>query len=107
MKHNPNAIAIGMEFWIRDTDTTALVYHKSDTASPAFQDLAFIQDIRDNQVLRFRIMPSEQFVNGHIWWKRSAVLNLHTVIIDGNSYRTSGAVIRAVGKDLYSTPVYV
>ncbi len=84
MKHNPYSIAVGMKLRIRNTDTATFVYHKGYATSPTLQYCTFVQHIGYYQILWFGIVATQQFLNGNIRRKCSAVFNLHAVIIDSN-----------------------
>ena len=93
---NERCVLVVFGFWKICFSTG--IHDTTDTAAPVLQECGFEENVGNGWVLWEGMMRLLDGLCGQLLWQMTRVLNLNTVIIDGNAYRTACIVEKPMTK---------
>lgn len=100
LKGDPYECCVLIEFRLWQVRLTTGINHTSNATAPIFQKSCLEQHISNGGIQRKRVVGQFDGLNSQFFWQVASILNLHTVIIDGDADRAACVVKLSVTKGI-------
>ena len=95
---DPHKRRVLVVFWFGKVRLSTGIHDATDTAAPVLQECGFEEHVGNGWILWEGMMRLLDGLYGQLLWQMTRVLNLNTVIIDGDAHRTACIVEKTMAK---------